>query len=175
MDHLIFNKHRCTQFFSKLSGYLLLMTILSITACGYQLQKPLAIDEQFQPVYVSGNSALSLALKRKLLQTGITLSDLKTGANSVMQFEQEKNTSHSFSVSQDGRNAELLKRHNALFSWVSKNTTLINPSTVRAETLQITIPDRPTAERSESELNIVELNNQLIEQVLTLIRYVAYP
>ena len=83
--------------------------MLLLTACGYQLQKPIAVDDNTQPVYVDGDRLLSLALKQQLRSNGIALASNSSNANSIITVVVVDNENRSYSVSADARDAEALR------------------------------------------------------------------
>ena len=151
--------------------------MLLLTACGYQLQKPIAVDDNTQPVYVEGDRLLSIALKQQLRSNGITLANNASSANSIITVALIDNDSRSYSVSIDARDAEALRSMVASIEWhriaTSENDdrTLIPKTAVDAEVVQIQNPDNVAAQNSEGEILVRELRERLVEKMISLIRY----
>ena len=151
--------------------------MLLLTACGYQLQKPIAVDDNTQPVYVEGDRLLSIALKQQLRSNGITLASNASSANSIITVALIDNDSRSYSVSIDARDAEALRSMVASIEWhriaTSENDdrTLIPKTAVDAEVVQIQNPDNVAAQNSEGEILVRELRERLVEKMISLIRY----
>ena len=151
--------------------------MLLLTACGYQLQKPIAVDDNTQPVYVEGDRLLSIALKQQLRSNGITLASNASSANSIITVALIDNDSRSYSVSIDARDAEALRSMVASIEWhriaTSENDDriLIPKTAVDAEVVQIQNPDNVAAQNSEGEILVRELRERLVEKMISLIRY----
>ena len=96
---------------------IIVVIALLLTACGYQLQKPIAMDDNTQPVYVDGDRLLSLALKQQLRSNGIALVSNASSANSIITVALVDNDSRSYSVSIDARDAEALRSMAASIEW----------------------------------------------------------
>ena len=96
---------------------IIVVIALLLTACGYQLQKPIAMDDNTQPVYVDGDRLLSLALKQQLRSNGIALVSNASSANSIITVALVDNDSRSYSVSVDARDAEALRSMAASIEW----------------------------------------------------------
>lgn len=156
---------------------IIVVIALLLTACGYQLQKPIAMDDNTQPVYVDGDRLLSLALKQQLRSNGIALVSNASSANSIITVALVDNDSRSYSVSVDARDAEALRSMAASIEWhriatsESSDRTLIQKTIVDAEVVQIQNPDNVAAQNSEGEILVRELRERLIEKMISLIRY----
>lgn len=156
---------------------IIVVIALLLTACGYQLQKPIAMDDNTQPVYVDGDRLLSLALKQQLRSNGIALVSNASSANSIITVALVDNDSRSYSVSVDARDAEALRSMAASIEWhriatsESSDRTLIQKTIVDAEVVQIQNPDNVAAQNSEGEILVRELRERLVEKMISLIRY----
>ena len=149
---------------------------LLLSACGYQLQKPLSIEADIQPVYVEGDRLISLALKQQLRANGITLSKTASSANSIMNVSLINSDSRSYSLSIDARDAEVLRSMTASLEWHrttsnSSERQILEKATVSAEVVQVNNPDNFAAQDSESEILVNELRDRLTEKMISLIRY----
>ena len=150
---------------------------LLLTACGYQLQKPISVDDTTQPVYVGGDRLLSITLKQQLRSNGVALVSNASSANSIITVGLINNDSRSYSVSIDAREAEVLRSMAASIGWHRIATsgngdrTLIPETVVDAEVVQIKNPDNVAAQNSESEMLVRELRERLVEKMISLIRY----
>ncbi|HAB55847.1 MAG TPA: hypothetical protein DCE61_05675 [Cellvibrionales bacterium] len=156
---------------------IIVVIALLLTACGYQLQKPIAMDDNTQPVYVDGDRLLSLALKQQLRSNGIALVSNASSANSIITVALVDNDSRSYSVSIDARDAEVLRSMEASIEWhriavaESSERTLIEKTVVNAEVVQTQKPENVAAQNSEGELLTRELRGRLVEKMMSLIRY----
>ena len=156
---------------------IIVVIALLLTACGYQLQKPIAMDDNTQPVYVDGDRLLSLALKQQLRSNGIALVSNASSANSIITVALVDNDSRSYSVSVDARDAEALRSMAASIEWhriatsESSDRTLIQKTIIDAEVVQIQNPDNVAAQNSEGEILVRELRERLVEKMISLIRY----
>lgn len=150
-----------------------LIMVWLLSGCGYQLQKPLSIDQQLQPVYVEGPIGLTVEIKRLLISHGIAVSRKKSGASSSIYIDTIDNIDRSTSVSFDGRDAERLLLNQVAVSWRRGPQNLIEPTIISAETVQLANPDRRASQRSESELLTKELHMELADKTLQLIRHTA--
>ena len=156
---------------------IIVVIALLLTACGYQLQKPIAMDDNTQPVYVDGDRLLSLALKQQLRSNGIALVSNASSANSIITVALVDNDSRSYSVSIDARDAEVLRSMEASIEWhriavaESSERTLIEKTVVNAEVVQTQKPENVAAQNSEGELLTHELRGRLVEKMMSLIRY----
>ena len=156
---------------------IIVVIALLLTACGYQLQKPIAMDDNTQPVYVDGDRLLSLALKQQLRSNGIALVSNASSANSIITVALVDNDSRSYSVSVDARDAEAVRSMAASIEWhriatsESSDRTLIQKTIVDAEVVQIQNPDNVAAQNSEGEILVRELRERLVEKMISLIRY----
>ena len=156
---------------------LIAVITLLLTACGYQLQKPITIDDSIQPVYIDGDRLMSLALKQQLRSNGIALANNSSTANSIITVAVIDNESRSYSVSADARDAEVLRSMAASIEWhritggKNSNRTLIQKTKVDAEVVQIKNPDNVAAQNSEGEILVRELRERLVEKMVSLIRY----
>lgn len=161
-----------------------LILILAITilpsGCGYQLQKPLSINTAEQPVYVDGDLLLALALKRQLALNNISTSKKLSNAGSVVSVAIVDDDSRSYSISLDGRNAEVLRTMKASIEWQSVDSKKTNSSdsrellprsVVSTEQVQIQNPDNVTAQTREAESIGKEMRETLVEKMLNLMRY----
>ena len=156
---------------------IIVVIALLLTACSYQLQKPIAMDDNTQPVYVDGDRLLSLALKQQLRSNGIALVSNASSANSIITVALVDNDSRSYSVSIDARDAEVLRSMEASIEWhriavaESSERTLIEKTVVNAEVVQTQKPENVAAQNSEGELLTRELRGRLVEKMMSLIRY----
>lgn len=158
-----------------------LILILAITilpsGCGYQLQKPLSINTAEQPVYVDGDLLLALALKRQLALNNISTSKKLSNAGSVVSVAIVDDDSRSYSISLDGRNAEVLRTMKASIEWRSVDSKKTNSrellprSVVSTEQVQIQNPDNVTAQTREAESIGKEMRETLVQKMLNLMRY----
>ena len=150
---------------------------LLLTACGYQLQKPIILDDNTQPVYVDGDRLISIALKQQLRSNSIATVSNASSAKSIITVALIDNDSRSYSVSADARDAESLRSMAASIEWhriaASENIerTLIQKTVVNAEVVQTQNPDNVAAQNSEGEILIRELRERLVEKMISLIRY----
>ena len=162
----------------KIKATLIVFIALLLSACGYQLQKPLVVEANTQPVYVEGDRLISLALKQQLRSNDIQIAKNLSAANSVISVAVIDTDSRSYSISVDARDAEVLRSMTASIEWrhrVAKNNSndqrLLEKSLVSAEVVQVKNPDNVTAQNSESEILLRELRERLVEQMISLIRY----
>ena len=150
---------------------------LLLTACGYQLQKPIILDDNTQPVYVDGDRLISIALKQQLRSNSIAIVSNASSAKSIITVALIDNDSRSYSVSANARDAESLRSMAASIEWhriaASENIerTLIQKTVVNAEVVQTQNPDNVAAQNSEGEILIRELRERLVEKMISLIRY----
>ena len=150
---------------------------LLLSACGYQLQKPLSLEASTQPVYVEGDRLISLALKQQLRSNGIQITEKSSAASSVITVSLIDNDIRSYSISIDARDAETLRSMTAAIEWryrANKNKShgqLLEKSLVSAEVVQVKNPDNVAAQSSENEILMRELRERLIEKMISLIRY----
>ena len=150
---------------------------LLLSACGYQLQRPIALDDNTQPVYVDGDRLISIALKQQLRSNSIAIASTASSAKSIITVALIDNDSRSYSVSADARDAESLRSMAASIEWhriaASENIerTLIEKTVVNAEVVQTQNPDNVAAQDSEGEILIRELRARLVEKMISLIRY----
>ncbi|MDB2410779.1 hypothetical protein N9W57_09200 [Pseudomonadales bacterium] len=152
-----------------------LMALL-LSACGYQLQKPLSIEADTQPIYVEGDRLIGLALKQQLRANGITLSKTASSASSIIHVSLIDSDSRSYSLSVDARDAEVLRSMTASLEWhrttsSSSERQILEKTTVSAEVVQVKKPDNVAAQDSESEILVNELRDRLTEKMISLIRY----
>ncbi len=146
-----------------------------LAGCGYQLQKPLAIAAEYQPVLVSGSPALATGLRRALRSEGIALTRNASDAASKMLVEDLDYDTHNLSVGSDGRNAERLQRISAQYSWTitradAKTETLAGPIALQREVIQLLQPGNPAAQAQETELLREELRAALVQDMLMIVR-----
>ena len=150
---------------------------LLLTACGYQLQKPIVLDDNTQPVYVDGDRLISIALQQQLRSNSIALANNASSAKSIITVALINNKSRSYSVSADARDAESLRSMAASIEWhriaatEKSERTLIQKTVVNAEVVQIQNPDNVAAQNSEGEILVRELRERLVEKMISLIRY----
>jgi len=162
----------------KIKATLIVFIALLLSACGYQLQKPLVVEANIQPVYIEGDRLISLALKQKLRSHDIQIAKNLSAANSVISVAVIDIDSRSYSISVDARDAEVLRSMTASIAWrhrVAKNNSneqrLLEKSLVSAEVVQVKNPDNVAAQSSEQEMLLRELRERLAEQMISLIRY----
>ena len=151
---------------------------LLLSACGYQLQKPLVVEANTQPVYVEGDRLISLALKQQLRSNGIQIAKTTSAANSVITVAVINTDNRSYSVSADARDAEILRSMTASIEWhhraAKKNSNaqrLLEKTFISTEVVQVKNPDNVAAQNSESETLLRELRERLAEKMINLIRY----
>lgn len=170
----------------------MLLTATLLSSCGYQLQKPLSIEAQAQPVYVEGSLLLSIQLKRELIANNIHVSNDRHSAKSIISIHSINYDNRSFSVSKDGHDAEIQRNLSAEVKWVYKNNpagasaltavhasdessderrTILPYTVVSAEIVQVQNPDNKAAQQQESELLLRELHAEIITKTISLIRY----
>ena len=151
-----------------------LLLLVAVAGCGYQLQKPLAIEPGLQPVLVSGSPALATGLRRALRSDGIALTRNARDAASTMHIDQLDYDSHNLSVGSDGRNAERLQRISAQYSWSTRQgdsrIELAGPLRLQREVIQLLQPGNPAAQAQETELLREELREALVQDMLLLVR-----
>lgn len=86
---------------------LLLTTLFSITACGYQLRGNLDLPDELKRIYIAGASTqLRNILKKTLRSSDVTLVTDAKDAGVVIQVEKEKMRRHVISLSSSGRATE---------------------------------------------------------------------
>lgn len=159
---------------------IVLAIVILPSGCGYQLQKPVSINNAEQPVYVDGDLLLALALKRQLTLNNIGTSKRLSSAGSVVSVALIDDDSRSYSISLDGRNAEVLRTMKASIEWrsvdskktnISDSRELLPRSVVSAEQVQIQNPDSVTAQTREAESISKEMREALVAKMLNLMRY----
>lgn len=94
----------------KLLYFLVLLLILQLSGCGFQLRGSLGLPEDVSPLYVEQNNAHELArvLKRLLAQNKIIIADNDSGVNSRIRLMAENKNRRVLSVDGDGRAREYL-------------------------------------------------------------------
>lgn len=156
---------------------------LGLAGCGYQLQKPLSVDKSMQPVYIDGDLNLRLLLERELRALNIRSTEKISAARSIMSITIVENDTRNLTVSDDGRNAESMRRLVSQFSWryntgvsdtidnVPNDRNIVESTLLETDATQINNPENYHAERAEAELVDQELRTEIINQILTRIRY----
>lgn len=164
-------------------AHLLLAPFLFITSCGYQLQPVMQFNDELQPIYVGGELQLSTALRRALKRQAIAITDSPSKAKSIVTLSNINTENRSYSLSSDGRNAELLVIAKATVQWRRKNasssstpsnsedSTLVTATELSAESIRLLNPNQLNAQQQESTLVSDELRSALVEKVLNLMRY----
>lgn len=145
------------------------LLILLVASCGYQLQKPLIIDDELQPIYISGDLLLSRALKRKLQEQQIVIANYTSNARSFIRIQLIKQDERELSVSHDGRTAEFIRRISAQLEWRSGEIRLLEVP-IHVQVIQSSNPDNQAAQQAEADLLTNELQHQIIEIALHRIR-----
>jgi len=141
-----------------------------ITSCGYQLQKPLLIEDHLQPIYVSGNLLLSNALTRKLREQSIVIANNAANARSFMRIELIDASTRELSISHDGRTAENSRNLLAQLEWRSSEKQLLD-TIISANANQSSNPENQAAQQAEAELIAGELQQKLIATAMQRIRH----
>lgn len=156
-----------TQFINPL---FVLLSLLIIQSCGYQLQKPLVIDDQYQPVFVPGNNELSFALRSNLESQGITTTSSSNNAGSTAELTSNSIDARGITLAQDGLIAETQLFKSGLFKWYSSNEVFVEQTELSSERIQTINADTPNAMKKESQTIIKNINNALARQAIQLMK-----
>lgn len=175
---------------------ILALLLFVLGGCGYQLQKPLTIANHLQPVYVEGELQLRTDLRRALKRHAIAVTNQANTAKSRILLSDVETQTRDYSLSRDGRNAELLYISTVTVEWqrsrlpgnhqpttnndakttsynanTQSRTELLPATPLIAESIQIQNPDQLNAQQQEQLQVSKELRSQLIEKILRLLRY----
>lgn len=99
--------------------YLLILTLLSLTACGFHLRGSFEIPPYLQTVQVldaSPATRIAPELKRALQNEGVALTDDTAQANAVLRLQSESFTRRVQAVDADGKAQEYGLRYGVVFS-----------------------------------------------------------
>ena len=163
----------------KVSHQLLILTLLCLAGCGYQLQKPLAISEHKQAIFIDGDRLLTLELKKYLRSQGVIVSDALSNASSHISLRVINHDSRNITLSAEGRDAQSAHRLSVSIEWLSlqKNSTsqpsksvILAPTPLHAELIQMQNPDNIAAQQSTKERTLEQLRARIIAKILNIIR-----
>lgn len=164
----------------RLPHQLLILILLCLASCGYQLQKPLTISDHRQAIFIDGDRLLVLNLKKQLRNQGIVISNDISNANSRIKLSIVERESRNIALSAEGRDAQSLHRLTVSIEWLSLQkinaaalplTPIILASTnIYAESIQLKNPDNITAQQSTHDRIQEQLSERIINKILNIIR-----
>lgn len=167
----------------KLRAVLLIFALLFTSGCGFQLARPLALNDELQPVLLNARDPLAVTLKRTLQSRGVKVLDSAFERNAgsetnaaktrlaLRNIDREK---RNYSVNFSGKNAEFLLSLKADVIWselpgeesvVAKE---LFKKTIEVETVILANPSNPGAERSEIRATERLLEQRFCENILLL-------
>ena len=163
-------KHR-----SRFLGFCLLLSAL--LSCSYQLQPPLKINGAAQPIYIEGDRAFAISLKRKLEQHGIALSHSRENAGSVIRINNIHHDTRDYALSADSRLAEQRHHLQAHLSWHYRNSknesgdSILLDRNFSSERIQLLQPEHLSAQQRETTQLIEILRDQISNRMLDAMRH----
>ena len=160
----------------------LLLTAL-LNGCGFQPAKPLALNQDLQPVLLNARDPLVVTLKRTLQSRGVEVLDSafdrsaeskSSAAKTRLVIKNIDREKRNYSVSFSGKNAEFLLVLKADVSWselANKENDTVREffkKSMEVETVIYANPSNPGAERSEIRATERLLEQRLCEDILLL-------
>jgi len=148
-------------------GFFLLCT--QLVACGFALQgTSLAeLPPQLQTLHLeTGNSELDRVLRRTLLNSKVNLLDQPAVDVYSLRLEAEQNLERIISVGADARAGEYELELSTLFSLSRDSELVFGPQRAVLQQVYFADPYNPAAKRTEAELILSEMRQQLAFQII---------
>lgn len=115
----------------------LLLVLLSLSACGFQLRGAMDLSQDISPVYLQPNEAFELGrdIKSQLLANKISLVEYANMANTRLVIGSEKKGQRVLSVDSSGRAKEYLITYTVTFTIKIKQQEATNESVMISRSL----------------------------------------
>ena len=145
-----------------------------VSACGFQLRKPLQLPPDLDGIRVVASdpySPLAQALSRSLEHAGLEVAegaaDAGAGDAGVLRIHSEGWDSQAISVDEFGRAQEFTLRYAAVFSLVGADgTELVPEQVIELSREYVSLPENSTGSESEREMLSRELQREMSAAVL---------
>ena len=165
----------------RLSYQPLIILLFCLVGCGYQLQKPLVINDHRQAIFIDGDRLLALKLKKQLRSQGIIVCDTLGNAKSRITLAVIERDSRNLTLRDDSRDGQKAHRLSVTIEWLSlqkseissqpiSTSVILPPTSVRAELVQLQNPDNVAAQQSTKERIEQQLGDRIIAKILHIIR-----
>jgi len=154
------------------SSRLLLLLVLSLTACGFHLRGALTLPPGLEEIQVKARdpySALARSLARSLAQTGVTVIPAadRDAYVAVLEILSERWASRPQSVDQFGRAQEYNLRYAVVFALHNADGDVLVPQqAVELARDYVSAPDDATGIDSERELLTLEMRREMNASIL---------
>ncbi|MCC5796573.1 MAG: hypothetical protein JJU48_04525 [Methylophaga sp.] len=153
-----------------ISRLVLLMSMLAITACGFQLRGAAELPDELKLLYVQGVNMqrdLGLELRRTLTRNGITVVDRYQEGAAVLSIIENNFERRVLSVSFSGKVSEYELERQVVIQLVDANSTmLIDAERFEARRDLQFDPDQVIGLGEEQRLLEVQMNEQLVQSIL---------
>lgn len=143
---------------------LVLLSVLSISACGFQLRGNAALP--FESLYVEGGQDIAVDLQRAIRPTTTKITDKATEAQAVLQILNESREKRILTLSSAGRVNEFRLLYRVSFKVIDKaGRELLSPQQVELRR-DITFNDSQTlAKESEEALLYRDMQTDAVQQI----------
>lgn len=148
---------------------LLLMLALSLSACGFHLRGSGESSQlPFSAIYVGGSSPVVEPLQRYVrLSPGTTLMKAPTGAEALIQIEQEKTDKVIRTLSSSGKVLEYELRYSVIYSVHAANGEVLLDSLEVPVRRYLTYSDAELyGKGAEEELLMKDMRNDIAQQIV---------
>lgn len=146
--------------------------ILTLAACGYQIQKPLSekLTAEYLPVKITGDPILRNILVKKLKQQSIAVVNLGQEAKSTINIRTTNQQNRQYLIASDGRTAESLLVLKTQFTWLDQQNQLIGEKDFSVTETQLNTPGQILAQDTAIAQRREELRDQTIDQIIKFMR-----
>ena len=143
---------------------LVLLSVLSISACGFQLRGNASLP--FESLYVEGGQDIAVDLQRAIRPTTTKITDKATEAQAVLQILNESREKRILTLSSAGRVNEFRLLYRVSFKVIDKaGRELLSPQQVELRR-DITFNDSQTlAKESEEALLYRDMQTDAVQQI----------
>ncbi|MBT8150032.1 MAG: hypothetical protein KJO62_01430 [Gammaproteobacteria bacterium] len=142
-----------------------------VSGCGFQLQKPLVLNESWQPIFIDASGELRRALQRELLENNLSITRNRKNAGSTLALSAKPIETRSLSISFDGRDAEILRSLDTEMEWRDANGRLLANTGLSAEQSQLASPAQRAAQQREADALDQLLRADIAKQALAILRH----
>ncbi|MGB5324210.1 MAG: hypothetical protein WBN40_02135 [Pseudomonadales bacterium] len=150
-----------------------LVCAIALAGCGYQLQKPLLLQQGWQPLFLDADINLQRVLRNELAKSNIAITRSRKQAGSVLTLRASDIAVRGISISFDGRDAELLRSIDAELAWRDASGQALAQAQLHSEQTQLASPERRAAQQREAARLDELLREKLVQQAIALLQHTA--
>lgn len=162
---------------SMVRGPVLVLVLLLVGGCGFQLRGALDIPPEFTPVFVQAGGAVGLEIKQRVADSGVALASAPGDAGLILRVLSERRDSRIVAVDRDGRALAFELIYIVSFDALGREgRVLLATQTLSAER---TFDDNPDVavlgKQLESEIIFQDMVADVADRILLRLRAVLSP